>query len=75
MAGCTPEVRYISDGCLHFKAIRPTAEEVDMLSAETVRQIFEAYARLGSLSEVQKELRQRGIVSKRRERRSGRALP
>src|SRR5215207_6525220 len=32
--------------------------------AETVRQIFETYARLGSLSEVQKELRRRGIVSK-----------
>lgn len=41
LTGCTPEVRYISDGCLHFKAIRPTAEEVDMLSAETARQIYD----------------------------------
>lgn len=41
LAGCTPEVRYISDGCLHFHAIRPTAEEVDMLSAETARQIYD----------------------------------
>jgi hypothetical protein len=42
--------------------------------AETVRQIFEAYARLGSLSEVQKELRQRGIVSKRRTLKDGRKV-
>jgi DNA-binding CsgD family transcriptional regulator len=42
--------------------------------AETVRQIFEAYARLESLSEVQKELRQRGIVSKRRTLKDGRKV-
>jgi site-specific DNA recombinase len=42
--------------------------------AETVRQIFEAYARLGFLSEVQKELRQRGIVSKRRTLKDGRKV-
>jgi DNA invertase Pin-like site-specific DNA recombinase len=42
--------------------------------AETVRQIYEAYARLGSLSEVQKELRQRGIVSKRRILKDGRRV-
>jgi DNA invertase Pin-like site-specific DNA recombinase/DNA-binding CsgD family transcriptional regulator len=42
--------------------------------AETVRQIFEAYARLGSLSEVQKELRQRGIVSKHRTLKDGRKV-
>lgn len=42
--------------------------------AETVRQIFEAYARLGSLSEVQKELRQRDIVSKRRTLKDGRKV-
>lgn len=42
--------------------------------AKTVRQIFEAYARLGSLSEVQKELQQRGIVSKRRTLKDGRKV-
>jgi len=42
--------------------------------AETVRQIFDAYARLGSLSEVQKELRQRGFVSKRRTLKDGRKV-
>jgi site-specific DNA recombinase len=42
--------------------------------AETVRQIFETYARLGSLSEVQKELRQRGIVSKHRTLKDGRKV-
>jgi DNA invertase Pin-like site-specific DNA recombinase len=42
--------------------------------AEAVRQIFEAYARLESLSEVQKELRQRGIVSKRRTLKDGRKV-
>jgi DNA invertase Pin-like site-specific DNA recombinase len=42
--------------------------------AETVRQIFDAYGRLGSLSEVQKELRQRGIVSKRRTLKDGRKV-
>lgn len=41
LAGCTPGVRYISDGCLHFKAIRPTADEIAMMTPETVRQIYD----------------------------------
>ena len=38
---------------------------VNEAEAETVQEIFEAYIRLGSGSNVQDELRQRGIVSKR----------
>jgi len=38
---------------------------VNAAEAKTVGEIFEAYARVGTASEVQDELRQRGILSKR----------
>lgn len=59
--------------CLRYAAVdRKVVVLPD--EAETVRHIFDAYARLGSLSEVQKELRKRGIVSKRRTLKDGRKV-
>jgi hypothetical protein len=31
---------YVSDGCLYFSPIRPTAEEIAAMTGETVRQIL-----------------------------------
>jgi site-specific DNA recombinase len=38
---------------------------VNEAEAKAVREIFEAYVRLGTISEIQNDLRQRGVLSKR----------
>ena len=39
VAGCE-RIVYVSDGCLYFSPIRPTAEEIATMTGETVRQIL-----------------------------------
>ena len=39
LAGCE-RIVYVSDGCLYFEPIRPTAEEIATMTSETVRQIL-----------------------------------
>jgi site-specific DNA recombinase len=46
---------------------------VNKAEAETVRTIFRSYLKLGSLNLLMPELRKRGIISKRRTLRSGKA--
>jgi len=47
---------------------------VNEVEAECVRMIFRSYLKLGSLNRLMVELRKRGIVTKRRILRSGRAM-
>ncbi len=45
---------------------------VNAVEAQTVRQIFEAYLRLGSVADLKAELVRRGVTSKRRASKDGR---